>query len=291
MVWSGVLNSFLTVTTSVHDSSCPRIASAGVGLGWPNGDGCVLFIILQPLLLVQPLQALRVACRCCQGFGEHCPFSPGSFLPSRPVCPQLEPGWSCRVPSLGVGRDWEAAGSGDGEKKHMEVLGAGRSWALPGASLDWPFRGAGPVPGHRGAAAAGPAEPAPVALLRSHIRRDGVSWETLGEAKAPWADQGQGSSWCHPAAEKPISISGSESGAGSPAGSLAVSGVGRKQAELDGTCDLYSEPMQAPGALPTSQATPLRPQLANELRARSAGEGRVLEPADEPHALSLHLER
>lgn len=173
----------------------------------------------------------------------------------------------------------------------MEVLGAGRSWALPGASLDWPFRGAGPVPGHRGAAAAGPAEPAPVALLRSHIRRDGVSWETLGEAKAPWADQGQGSSWCHPAAEKPISISGSESGAGSPAGSLAVSGVGRKQAELDGTCDLYSEPMQAPGALPTSQATPLRPQLANELRARSAGEGRVLEPADEPHALSLHLER
>ncbi|XP_009893871.1 PREDICTED: membrane primary amine oxidase-like [Charadrius vociferus] len=203
----------------------------------------------------------------------------------------LELCWSCWVPSLGVGRDWEAAESGDGEKRHVEVLEPAGRGLSRSASLDRPFRGAGLVPGRRGAAAVQPAEPVPVASLRSHIRRDGVSGEMLGEAKAPWADRGRGSSWCHPAAEKPISISGSESGAGSPAGSLAVSGVGREQAELDGTCDLFSEPMQAPGALPASQATPLHPQLANELRALSAGEGHVPEPAAEPHALFLHSER
>ncbi|KAM9656801.1 uncharacterized protein ACIBXB_009052 [Morphnus guianensis] len=42
-------------------------------------------------------------------------------------------------------------------------------------------------------------------------------------------------------AEKPISSLGSESGTGSPAGFLSVSGVGRKQAELAGTCDLLSD--------------------------------------------------
>lgn len=74
VVQSGVLNSFLTVTISVCDSSHPRIASAGVGSGCPNGDSCVLLVVLQPLLfLVQPLRVLLVTCSCCQGFGECLP--------------------------------------------------------------------------------------------------------------------------------------------------------------------------------------------------------------------------
>ena len=119
--------------------------------------------------------------------------------------------------------------------------GAGGSWALLACQPRPALQGSRAGPGAPGCRRTGPAEPAPVASLRSHMRRDWVSWETLGEAKAPWADQGWGSSWCHPAAEKPIGSLGSESGTGSPVGFLGVSGVGRKQAELAGTCDLLSD--------------------------------------------------
>ena len=133
VVRSGVPNSFLTVTIPVRDGSCPRIMSTGVALVWLNGERCVLLVILQPLLfLLQPLQVLPVACRCCQGFGERCLFSPGSFLPSWLVCPQLEPGWSCQVPSLRAGRDLEATENGDRENWHVELLGSRRVLGSPG---------------------------------------------------------------------------------------------------------------------------------------------------------------
>ncbi|KAM8988534.1 amine oxidase [copper-containing] 2-like [Ara ararauna] len=66
--------SFLTVALSVWDSFCLRMTSSGVGLGWLNGDRYVLLVTLQPLLfLVRQLQALPLACGCCQGFGAFTP--------------------------------------------------------------------------------------------------------------------------------------------------------------------------------------------------------------------------
>lgn len=185
--------------------------------------------------------------------------------------------------SLEAGRDLEMAENGD-RRTGLEVLGSRRVWGSPEVPAETGVPGAGAgAPGRRGT---GTAEPAPAASPRSHARQDGASWEPLGEAKAPRAERGQGALWRCPAAEKPIRNRGSEPGAGSPAGCPGVSAPGRKPAELAG--DLWSprSPTRAPGSVPTSQATPLRPQSANELRARSAGEGRILDAAAELCALS-----
>lgn len=243
-------------------SSCSLCSS------WCSRSRCCL------LLAVAARASASAACSC-QGAFSHLGQS-GARLGLPGPFPQ---GWE----GLGSNKEWR-----QGEQEHGgagEPVGLGLSWST---SLDRPFRGAG----HWGVEGAGPAEPAPTASLRSRMRRDGVSWEMLGEAKAPWADGGQGPSWCHPAAEKPIRSLGSESGTGSPGGFLGASGAGRKQAGLAGTCDLLSE-SHASSRLPPqlTSDTFTRLQSANEIKAWSAGEGRLLDAAAKPCTLSLHSER
>lgn len=161
--------SFLPVAISVRDSFCPRITSSAVGLGWLNGDRFVLLVTLQPLLfLVQQLQALPLACGCSQGFGECCPFSSGSFLLAQVVCPWLEPGWSSRVPSRRAGRDreWGQGELACGGAEELQVLG------FPGAPI---LQGSRAGPRALRCRRTDLAELPPMASLRSHRRRDGVS--------------------------------------------------------------------------------------------------------------------
>lgn len=118
------------------------------------------------------------------------------------------------------------------------------------------------------------------------MRRDGVSWEKqrpLGQTEALCVVTLQ---------RRNPSVGWGVSQAQAPqlASSVCL-GWGGNRLNWLGPMISSRTPLRAPGELPTLQATPLRPQSANELRAWSAGEGRILDAAAKHCTLSLRLER
>lgn len=178
------------------------------------------------------------------GTGQRAPRSPQSHPGLSAMHQQvLEPPGS----SLKAGRDLEMTENGDRRTGLWRCRGGSGSWALLKCQPRPALRGAGLVPGHQGAEGPGRLSLPPRhrhADTRDRTGRPGSRWEKqrpLGQSEAR-------ALWCCPPAEKPIRNRGSESGAGSPAGCLPVSGLGRKQAELAGACGLLAAPreLQAP---------------------------------------------